>query len=53
MHWWSFLDLHPKKEVFLFDSFDFKGFKKFIHKDDQKVLNKILLKSLIKETIKL
>ena len=20
-HWWSFIDLHPKKEIFLFDSF--------------------------------
>ena len=26
-HWWSFLDLHPKKEIFLFDSFGFEGFK--------------------------
>ena len=42
MHWWSFLDLHPKKEIFLFDSFGFKGFKEFILKDDQKVLNKVL-----------
>ena len=29
-HWWSFLDQHPKKEIFLFDSFGFKGFKEFI-----------------------
>ena len=42
MHWWSFLDLHPKKEIFLFDSFSFEGFKEFILQDDQKVLNKIL-----------
>ena len=41
-HWWSFLDLHPKKEIFLIDSFGFEGFKEFILKDDQKVLNKIL-----------
>ena len=41
-HWWSFLDLHTKKEIFLFDSFGFKGFREFILKDDQKVLNKIL-----------
>ena len=41
-HWWSFFDLHPKKEVFLFDSFVFKGFKGFILQDDQKVFNKIL-----------
>ena len=41
-HWWSFLDLHPKKENYLFDSFGFEGFKEFILKDNQKVLNKIL-----------
>ena len=41
-HWWSFLDLHPKKEFFLFDSFSFEGFKKFILQVDQKVHNKIL-----------
>ena len=42
MHWLSFLDLHPKKEIFLFDSFGFEGSKEFILQDDQKVLNKIL-----------
>ena len=41
-HWWSFLDLHPKKEVFLFDSFGFKGFKEFIIQAGKKLLNKIL-----------
>ena len=25
--WWSFLDLHSKKEIFLFGSFGFDGFK--------------------------
>ena len=29
-HQWSFLDLHPKKEIFLFDSFGFHGFKEYI-----------------------
>ena len=42
MHWWSFLDLHPKKEIFLFDSFGFEDFKKFILQDNQRILNKIL-----------
>ena len=42
MHWWSFLDLHPKREIFLFDSFGFDGFKEFLLKDDKKTLNKIL-----------
>ena len=41
-HWWSFLDLHPKKEIFLFDSFGFEGFKKFIIDNDKSVLNKVL-----------
>ena len=41
-HWWSFLDLHLKKEIFLFDSFGFEGFKQFLMQDDRKLLNKIL-----------
>ena len=41
-HWWSFLDLHPKKEIFLFDSFGFTGFTKFIIDNDINILNKIL-----------
>ena len=35
-HWWSFLDLHLKKEIFLFDSFGFEDFKELILQDDQK-----------------
>ena len=31
-HWWCFLDLHPKKETFLFGSFGFEGFKDFYFK---------------------
>ena len=41
-HWWSFLDLHQKKEIFLFDSFGFEGLKKFIIDNDRKILNKVL-----------
>ena len=41
-HWWSFLDLHQEKEIFLFDSFGFEGFKKFIIDDDKKLIKKIL-----------
>ena len=41
-HWWSFLDLHPKKRNFLFESFGFEGFKEFLLQDDRKTLNKIL-----------
>ena len=41
-HWWSFLDLHPRKEIFLFDSFGFTGFTKFVIDNDINILNKIL-----------
>ena len=41
-HWWSFLDLHPRKEIFLFDSFGFEGFKEFIINHNRKTLHKIL-----------
>ena len=41
-HWWSFLDLHPRKEIFLFDSFGFTGFQKFVIDNDRNILNKIL-----------
>ena len=41
-HWWSFLDLHEKKEILLFDSFGFEGFKNFVIDNDKNVLNKIL-----------
>ena len=30
MHWWSFPDIYPKRDLLLFDSFGFVGFKKFI-----------------------
>ena len=39
---WSFLDLDPPKQLFLFNSFGFTGFKDFIIQDDQKIINKIL-----------
>ena len=42
MHWWSFLDLHQRKQIFLFDSFGLEGFKEFIIHNDRKTLNKIL-----------
>ena len=41
-HRWSFLDLHPKKKILLFQSFGFEGFKKLILQDNRKTLNKIL-----------
>lgn len=46
-HWWSFLDLHPKKEIFLFDSFEISEFKEFIVQDNKKILNKILFSNKV------
>ena len=43
-HWWSFLDLHKRKEIFLFDSFGFEGFKEFIIDNDRNIFNKILFR---------
>ena len=40
-HWCNFLDLHARKEIFLFDSFGFEGFKEFILDNDKNILNKI------------
>ena len=50
-HWWSFLDSHPKKEIFLFDSFGFEGFKEFLLQDDCKTLNRIVyeIKKFVKK----
>ena len=41
-HWWSFLDIHPKNEVLLFDSFGFNGLKEFIIQDDEKTIKTLL-----------
>ena len=53
-HWWSFLDLHPKQEIYFFNSFGFDGFKEFLLQDDKKTLNKILygIKKFEKKTAK-
>ena len=40
-HWWSFLDLHERKEIFLFNSFGFEGFKELVIDHDKNILNKI------------
>ena len=37
-HWWSFLDIHPKNNLFLFDSFGLEGFKLFIVDNDKKII---------------
>ena len=42
IHWWSFMDIHPQKNLFLFDSFGIEGLKRFIVNNDQKILNELL-----------
>ena len=34
VHWWSFLNIDPKNELFLFDSEGFEGLKFFIISDE-------------------
>ena len=42
VHWWTILNIEPKKHIFLFDSYGFKGFLVFILRDNKQVLDKIL-----------
>ena len=42
MHWWSFLDIQPKKTLLLFDSHGLDGFKYFIVDNDEKIIDKLL-----------
>ena len=50
---WSFLDLHPKEEISLFNSFGFEGFKEFVLQNGQKVLKKTLYDRLSETAIDL
>ena len=40
-HWWTFLNLHPRKEIFIFERFSFKGFQEFVIQNDQKIIYNI------------
>ena len=42
VNWWSFIDIHPKNNLFLFDSFRIEGFKLFIVNNDQDIINEVL-----------
>ena len=42
VHWWSFMDIRPKNNLFLFDSFGVEGFKLFIVDNDQKIIDELL-----------
>ena len=41
-HWWSFLDIKPKKNLLLFDSHGLDGFKYFIVDNDEKIIDELL-----------
>ena len=41
-HWRSFLDIYPKKDLLLFDSFEFTGFKQVIVDNDKDIIDKML-----------
>ena len=43
VHWWSILDIEPRNDIFLFDSFGLDGSKHFIIQDDKPIVDKILL----------
>ena len=42
VHWWSFIDIHPNNNLFLFDSFGIEECKLFIVDNDQKIINELL-----------
>ena len=40
--WWSFMDIHPKKNLLLFDSLGLEGFKSFVEDNDEAVIDELL-----------
>ena len=40
-HWWSFLDIYPKKYLLFFDSFGLIGFNQFIVDDDKNIYTRL------------
>ena len=41
-HWWSFMDIHLKKNLLLFDSLGLEGFKFFVEDNDEVIINELL-----------
>ena len=41
MHWWSFMDIHSKKKLMLFDSLGLDGFKFFIEENNEKIFDEL------------
>ena len=42
IHWWSIVNIEPKKHIFLFDSYGFKGFTVSLMRDNKHVIDKVL-----------
>ena len=45
IHWWSILNIEPKQDTFLFDSFGLDNLKHFIIQDCQNIIEKILFRT--------
>ena len=41
-HWWSFMDIHPPKNLFLFDGLGVDGFKFFIVNNNENIIDQLL-----------
>ena len=41
-HWWSFIDIQTKNNLFLFDSLGLEGFKLFVVNDKEEIINQLL-----------
>ena len=41
-HWWSFVDIHLRNNLMLFDSLGLDGFKIFIVDNDERIIDKLL-----------
>ena len=39
-HWWTFLEISSKEQIFLFDSYGFIGLKEFIIDNDRKLIDR-------------
>ena len=40
-HWWSFMDIHPKKNLLLFDSLGLEEFTFFVVDNDEAIIDKL------------
>ena len=54
-HWWSFLEISSKEQIFLFDSYGFIGLKEFIIDNDRQMIDEFFygLEKIIKNDKKI